>query len=150
MRPCPRLAPLGVLRAARACQIAFPRRTPAGRSLEERAALLHIVIVGGGPTGVEVAGELVDFVDTDIKRLYPDLARDMRVTLIEGRDILGSFDVTLREYAARHLTRQGVKLVKARRRAADAPRAWAAMIRAPAVFGVLDQAWWEKAVSRCR
>lgn len=74
--------------------------------------MLHIVIVGGGPTGVEVAGELMDFVDTDIKRLYPDVARDTRVTLIEGRDILGSFDVTLREYAARHLTRQGVKLVK--------------------------------------
>ena len=52
--------------------------------------------------------------DSDMKRLYPDLARDARITLVEGRDILGSFDLNLREYAARHLTRNGVKLVKAR------------------------------------
>jgi NADH dehydrogenase FAD-containing subunit len=85
---------------------------PAGRSLDDRSKLLHIIIVGGGPTGVEVTGELIDLVGTDIKRLYPDLARDIRVTLVEARDILGNFDVRLREYAARHLTRQGVKLVK--------------------------------------
>ena len=36
------------------------------------------------------------------------------VTLVEGRDILGSFNIKLREYAARHLTRNGVKLVRVR------------------------------------
>jgi Pyridine nucleotide-disulphide oxidoreductase len=86
--------------------------------VEQRNALLHIVIVGGGPTGVEVAGEIVDFVDTDMKRLYPDIWRDTRVTLVEGRDILGSFNIKLREYAARHLTRNGVKLTKVRARGA--------------------------------
>jgi hypothetical protein len=90
----------------------------AGRSLDDRSKLLHIIIVGGGPTGVEVTGELIDLVGTDIKRLYPDLARDIRVTLVEARDILGNFDVRLREYAARHLTRQGVKLVKVGKRRA--------------------------------
>ena len=50
----------------------------AGRSLQQRNTLLHVVIVGGGPTGVEVAGEIVDFVDSDMKRLYPDMARDAR------------------------------------------------------------------------
>lgn len=50
--------------------------------------------------------------DKDIKRLYPELARDMKVTLVEANEILASFDVTLREYTARHLQRSGVKLVK--------------------------------------
>jgi NADH:ubiquinone reductase (non-electrogenic) len=76
------------------------------------------VVVGGGPTGVEVAGEIIDFIDSDMRRLYPDLARDTRVTLVEGRDILGSFDVSLREYAARHLTRIGVRLHKVQLRLA--------------------------------
>ncbi len=50
----------------------------AGRPLEEWRRLLHIVIVGGGPTGVEVAGELTDFINQDLKRLYPERAKAMR------------------------------------------------------------------------
>ena len=34
-----------------------------GRSSEDRQRLLEIIIVGGGPTGVEVAGELKDFIE---------------------------------------------------------------------------------------
>lgn len=40
--------------------------------------LLHVVIVGGGPTGVEVAGELSDFIARDLDKLYPERARAMR------------------------------------------------------------------------
>ena len=44
---------------------AEPRHAPAaGRKSEERRRLLHIVIVGGGPTGVEFAGELSSFVSS--------------------------------------------------------------------------------------
>ena len=64
------------------------------------------------PSGVEFAGELVDFLHRDIRRLYPDRARDVKVSLVEGREILGSFDLRLREYAAQRLTRQGVQLRK--------------------------------------
>ena len=39
-------------------------------------------------------------------------ARLFRVTLIEGKEILGSFDASLREYAARALVRSGVQLLK--------------------------------------
>jgi len=83
-----------------------------GRSQEEWQRLLHIVIVGGGPTGVEVAGELTDLINQDLKRLYPDRARAMRVTVVEAREVLGSFDASLREYAARKLIRSGVNLRK--------------------------------------
>lgn len=83
-----------------------------GRPLQEWQRLLDIIIVGGGPTGVEVAGELSDFINRDLKRMYPERARSMRVTLIEAKELLGSFDGALREYAARKLTRQGVILRK--------------------------------------
>ncbi|KAI7835537.1 hypothetical protein COHA_010565 [Chlorella ohadii] len=83
-----------------------------GRSPLERDRLLHVVIVGGGPTGVEVAGELADFVDRDLRKIDPGRARDMRVTIIEANELLGSFDASLREYTARKLTKAGVQLVK--------------------------------------
>ena len=44
-------------------------------------------------------------------RIDPDRARDVRVTLVEAMQLLGSFDARLREYAARTLHRQGIHLV---------------------------------------
>lgn len=81
-----------------------------GRSLDDYNRLLHVVIVGGGPTGVEVAGELSNLINRDLKRIYPDRAKAMRVTVIEAKELLGTFDGSLREYAARKLVAQGVKL----------------------------------------
>jgi NADH:ubiquinone reductase (non-electrogenic) len=61
--------------------------------------LLHMVVVGGGPTGVEFAGELHDFFEDDIKRLIPDIAPRFRVTLIEALpNVLPSFSKQLIEY----------------------------------------------------
>jgi len=34
----------------------------AGRTLQERMRLLSVLVVGGGPTGVEFCGELGDFI----------------------------------------------------------------------------------------
>ena len=50
----------------------------AGRQGAERQRLLHTVIVGGGPTGVEFAGELSDFIGKDLAQVDNDRARDMR------------------------------------------------------------------------
>jgi hypothetical protein len=47
----------------------------------------------------------------DLTRIDPDRARDVRVTLVEAMQLLGSFDSPLREYAARTLHRQGIHLV---------------------------------------
>ncbi|KAI5074679.1 hypothetical protein GOP47_0010640 [Adiantum capillus-veneris] len=83
-----------------------------GTSEEEKRRLLHCVVVGGGPTGVEFSGELSDFIKRDVHQRYAHVQNYIHVTLIEAREILSSFDVGLRVYAIRHLTKAGVKLVK--------------------------------------
>ncbi|EOO02766.1 putative external nadh-ubiquinone oxidoreductase mitochondrial precursor protein [Phaeoacremonium minimum UCRPA7] len=66
---------------------------------EEIDRLLHMVVVGGGPTGVEFAGELQDFFEEDIKRLIPDISDRFKVTLIEALpNVLPSFSKQLIEY----------------------------------------------------
>lgn len=45
---------------------AFP-----GQSAEEIERLLHMVVVGGGPTGIEYAAELHDFLVEDLSKWYP-------------------------------------------------------------------------------
>ncbi|QDZ20628.1 pyridine nucleotide-disulfide oxidoreductase [Chloropicon primus] len=79
----------------------------------ERRRLLNFVIVGGGPTGVEFAGELSNLVKEDLSRLVPQVSCSVRITLIEARDILGMFNPDLRLYAARILSKSGVEIVKA-------------------------------------
>ena len=50
-------------------------------SQEEKKSLLHFIIVGGGPTGVEFGAELYDFITHDVARLFPDEKNDVHVTL---------------------------------------------------------------------
>lgn len=83
-----------------------------GTSEEEKRRLLHCVVVGGGPTGVEFSGELSDFIKRDVHQRYGHVQDYIRVTLIEAKEILSSFDVGLRLYAIKHLTKAGVKLVQ--------------------------------------
>lgn len=54
-------------------------------SMEEREALLNFVIVGGGPTGVELAGAIAELKNHILPRDYHDLnAKDMQIHLLEG------------------------------------------------------------------
>ncbi|KAH6693725.1 hypothetical protein F5X68DRAFT_199593 [Plectosphaerella plurivora] len=70
-----------------------------GQTSEEIDRLLHMVVVGGGPTGVEFAGELQDFFEDDIKRLVPEIADRFKVTLIEALpNVLPMFSKQLIEY----------------------------------------------------
>jgi NADH:ubiquinone reductase (non-electrogenic) len=73
-----------------------------GTSPEEASRFLHFVVVGGGPTGVEFAGTLSDFVREDLKRKYPELMQYVRVSLLQSaQTILMQFDA---ELAARAMT----------------------------------------------
>jgi len=73
---------------------------------EERSRLLHFVVVGGGPTGVEFAAELHDFMDDDLSRAFPELMSEVRITLLEASSgILNMFDQKLGEYALKRFAR---------------------------------------------
>ncbi|PQP96218.1 internal alternative NAD(P)H-ubiquinone oxidoreductase A1 mitochondrial [Prunus yedoensis var. nudiflora] len=84
-----------------------------GVSEEEKSRLLHCVVVGGGPTGVEFSGELSDFIpERDVRQRYSHVKNYIHVTLIEANEILSSFDDRLRHYATKQLTKSGVRLVR--------------------------------------
>jgi NADH:quinone reductase (non-electrogenic) len=80
-------------------------------SLIEDGAL-NIVVVGGGPTGVETAGAMAELYRGDFAKDYPGvMADDARVTLVEaGPELFGMFKPKLREYAAKALTDRGVEV----------------------------------------
>ena len=45
--------------------------------------MLHCVVIGGGPTGVEFSGELSDFIMRDVRERYTHVKDYIQVTLIE-------------------------------------------------------------------
>jgi NADH dehydrogenase len=77
-----------------------------------RAALLTLVIVGGGPTGVELAGAFAELIRHVLRKDYPMLdVSQARVLLVEASDqILASFPASLQRTARRRLERMGVEV----------------------------------------
>jgi len=78
----------------------------------ERARLLTFVIVGGGATGVEMAGAIAEIarytIAKDFRRIDP---RKARIILLEaGPRVLPALPSDLSEYAVRALTRMGVEV----------------------------------------
>lgn len=89
----------------------FERATTPSISYEERRRLLHFVVAGGGPTGVEFAAELHDFLTEDLQHSYPSCIPDVTITLLEAaNNILTSFDSTLAEYAMKLFRRQRISV----------------------------------------
>jgi NADH:ubiquinone reductase (non-electrogenic) len=69
------------------------------QSDEEKKRLLHMVVVGGGPTGVEFAGELQDFFHSDLKKWLPEIKDNFHVTLVEALpNVLPMFSKQLIDY----------------------------------------------------
>ncbi|MBE1558755.1 NAD(P)/FAD-dependent oxidoreductase [Nonomuraea africana] len=86
------------------------------RRLEEAAVgkrdSVHVVVVGGGPTGVEMAGTLAELRRRTIPLTHPELsAKQSSVTLVERFDyVLAPYKPGLRDEAARALRKRGVHL----------------------------------------
>ncbi|CCH60832.1 hypothetical protein TBLA_0D03320 [Henningerozyma blattae CBS 6284] len=77
----------------------------------ERKRLLSIVVVGGGPTGVETAGELQDYVHQDLQKFLPALAQEVQIHLVEALpSVLNMFEKKLSSYAQSVLEDSSMKL----------------------------------------
>jgi NADH dehydrogenase len=90
---------------------------------ERRKALLTFVIIGGGPTGVELAGAIIELANSALSEEYRSIhVGDARVILIEAADrVLLNFKPELSAYAQRALEGLGVQvLLKAPVTAIDA------------------------------
>jgi NADH:ubiquinone reductase (H+-translocating) len=77
---------------------------------ERRRALLTFVVVGAGPTGVEMAGQIGELARDTLRRDFRTIdPRDGRVVLVETADrVLTTFPPSLSRRAARSLERLGV------------------------------------------
>ena len=82
--------------------------------LDERKALMNFVIVGGGPTGVELAGALAEMKKGILPKDYPDLdIRQMQINLIQGSDrLLDAMSAKASKKAEDFLIKLGVNVWK--------------------------------------
>ena len=78
----------------------------------ERSRLMTIAIVGGGPTGVELAGAFADLVHRSLKSNFRRIdTSQLRIILIEGSElILETFDPEQSIYARQRLEKLGVEI----------------------------------------
>ena len=83
------------------------------RDPERRAAWLTFVVVGGGPTGVEMAGQIAELARDALPREFRSAdIRQARILLVETTDrVLGTFPPRLSAKAARALARLGVTVM---------------------------------------
>ncbi|KAL7785162.1 pyridine nucleotide-disulfide oxidoreductase domain-containing protein [Trichoderma ceciliae] len=80
-------------------------------SEQDKRSLLHFVIVGGGPTGIEFAAELHDLIHEDLKSIYPELMPLVRITVFDiAPKVLPMFDQALARYAMDTFARQGIEV----------------------------------------
>jgi NADH dehydrogenase, FAD-containing subunit len=78
----------------------------------EKKALLNVVVVGGGPTGVEIAGAIAEMKKFVLPKDYPDLNMDlMQVSIIEGSpSLLANMSKHASEKSLFYLERLGVNI----------------------------------------
>lgn len=78
---------------------------------EQARSLLHIAIVGGGPTGVELTAELDDLCNHELKSLYPDIIDFVSISIYDvAPNILSAYDTKLHEYATKRLTDRNIDI----------------------------------------
>lgn len=84
----------------------LPTTTPAMRKW-----LLNFSIVGAGPTGIELAGSLRDFIQADLMALYPAIKELPKITLYDvAPKVLSMFDESLSRYARETMSSEGIDI----------------------------------------
>ena len=88
-------------------------RAEATAGAAERADCLTFAVIGGGPTGVELAGTLAEIARHTLANEFRHIdSRQARVLLVEaGPRVLAAFDETLSTQARRQLERLGVEVL---------------------------------------
>jgi NADH dehydrogenase len=78
---------------------------------------LNMVVVGGGPTGVETAGAMAELYSGDFRKDYPDvLPEQARLVLVEGSpEVFSMFKEDIRSYAREALEKRGVEVMTGER-----------------------------------
>src|SRR5262245_11265683 len=73
---------------------------------------LNVVVVGGGPTGIETAGAIAELYNGVFRKDYPDIGEDdARITLVEaGPELFPMFKEDIREYTEQALAKRGVEV----------------------------------------
>jgi NADH dehydrogenase len=79
---------------------------------QERAELMTFVVIGAGPTGVEMVGQIAELAHTVLPRDYRSIdTRDARIILLEGApSVLPPFDKKLQDYTRGQLEKMGVEI----------------------------------------
>lgn len=80
--------------------------------MEDRKSLMNMVIVGGGPTGVELAGAMAELRNNVFPKDYPELSfKNMKVVLIEaGPKLLAAMSEQAQSHALDYLQKLGVEV----------------------------------------
>src|ERR1700751_1313880 len=126
----------------------------------ERAAYLTFAVIGAGPTGVEVVGQIAELAHETLPREYKSVTTtDAKILLIEaGPQVLAWFAPKLQRYTQRRLEKMGVEVwlntmapdmdsgsgtvsgPDGDRRIPPGPRSWAAGVRASPLAAMLAAA----------
>lgn len=90
----------------------FERASNPNTPVHLKEQLLHIVVVGAGPTGVELSAEIHDLITQDLRRYFPpETIVDVRMTILEASEtLLGAFDSTLQKQTMKVFMRDGIKV----------------------------------------
>jgi len=79
---------------------------------QRQRELLTFVVVGGGPTGIELVAAIQDFVRKALIRNYPSLMSQTRVLLVEAQDVLLSgLKAEMSELAISRLRSRGIEVL---------------------------------------
>lgn len=80
---------------------------------EKRKKKLRFVVIGGGPTGVELAAELQEFISETFSKYYAkELIDDISIYLVDrGSELVSTFSKKIREESLRVLKQKGIKVV---------------------------------------
>lgn len=83
------------------------------KNADDRERFLNFVVVGGGPTGVELSGAIAEIQKHMLKKDYPELSKhEMSVYLVEGTDkVLAALSEKSQRDAKRYLEELGVRVI---------------------------------------